>query len=237
MLGGCYTGRLPDPNDSHDGPVAVELLNKQMRSLNEGLYTRWQKGEFNERTYLSLLSQGADEILQGVKLEGMDPDDLWQYGEVLRTAKRWPEAEKILRLAVKYAKEQRNEDRRVNDSLRLAQAEANLGKIDKAITTTKSTFDVRNEDAVPVMMGTLYEIIPAARGKGYDLQLAELLEGAIQVHERAVVDPKTDSGKAFLMARPGHIRRAWATIGELYESAHRPDLAAKAVQRSYARSI
>ena len=231
LLGGCATGRPLDPNDPQDGPLSAQIINKQMKALNQSLYTRRIKGELTEDEYLRLLSQGADEIIYNVKLDAMDPSEIWLYAEVLRTAKRWKEAEEVLKVAVKHAKMVHDEDRRVNDTLRLAQAEANLGKVKEAIATAKTTFDVRPEDAVPVMMGTLYEIIPAARGKGQDVELAKLLEQAIAVHMRAKVDPASDAGRAFIQTRPNHVRKAWETVASLYQDAGRNDLALEAFER------
>ena len=230
MLAGCRGGQLPDPNDPRQGKLSADTINRQMRALNEGLAPRRFRGEITDEQWKELLARGAQELLQDTELDTVSPDEAWLYAEVLRTARQWKEAEPVLRVAVKHAKLTKNEDRRVNDSLRLAQALAEQGKVDEAIKVARSTFDVRPRDAVPVMMGTLYEIIPAARGKGKDVQLARLLQDAIAVHERAEVDPNTESGKLFLMARDRHIRQAWSTVVELYSDAGRPDLANQAME-------
>jgi tetratricopeptide (TPR) repeat protein len=232
LLGGCTTGQLPDPNDPKDGPVSAEVVNKQVRALNEGLFVRRARGEISEEQYLALLKRGAQEILDEAGIAAIDPSEAWQYAEVLRTAQLWPEAIEALKVAVQYAKTTKNEDRRVNDSLRLAQALAHTGKTEEAIATARTTFDVRPADAVPVMMGTLYEIVPAARGKGHDVELARLLEDAIAVHLRAEVDPNSEAGRAFLLARPKHVRKAWTTVIELYQAAGREDLAGQAAERA-----
>lgn len=229
---GCKTGHMPDPNDPKEVRLTATTVSKQLLALNENLYTRWRKKEFDEDRYRELLTKGAKEIISDVQMDAMDPTEVWQYAEVLRTAHLWKEAEEALIVAVKAAKISKNEDRRVNDSLRLAHVQARLGKIEEAIATTRSTFDVRPQDAVPVLMGTLYEIIPAARGQKHDVELAKLLEEAIAVNMRAVVDENTDSGRAFVLTRPNHTRKAWRTIIELYEAANRKDLAQEAAVRS-----
>lgn len=212
--------------------MTATVVSKQLLALNDNLYHRWRKKEFDEKTYHQLLAKGANEIVSNVRLDAMDPTEIWQYAEVLRTARQWKQAEPVLELAVRSAKLAKNEDRRVNDSLRLAHVQAKLGKIEKAIATTRSTFDVRPQDAVPVLMGTLYEIVPAARGQKHDLELAKLLEDAIRVNMRAVVDENTDSGRAFILARPAHTRKAWGTVIDLYQAIGRDDLAQEAAQRS-----
>lgn len=229
---GCKTGRMPDPNDPKDMPLTATTVSKQMLALNENLYSRWRKKEFDEEKYHELLTKGAKEIISNVKMDAMDPTEVWQYADVLRTAHLWPEAEAALKLAVRSATLAKNEDRRVNDSLRLAHVQAKMGKIDEAIATTRSTFDVRPQDAVPVLMGTLYEIVPAAKGQKHDIELAKLLEDAIAVNMRAVVDEGTDAGRAFVITRPNHTRKAWRAIMDLYEAAGRKDLAAEAAARS-----
>lgn len=229
---GCKTGRLPDPNDPKEVPLTASVVSKQLLALNDNLYTRWRKKEFDEETYHKLLSQGANEIISDVRLDAMDPTEIWQYAEVLRTAHQWKAAEAALNLAVRSAKLSKNEDRRINDSLRLAHVQAKLGKYKEAIATTRSTFNVGPADAVPVLMGTLYEIVPAARGHKHDIELAKLLEDAIGVNLRAVVDENTDAGRAFILARPSHVRKAWGTVVDLYESAGRADLASEAAVRS-----
>ncbi|MGV3618019.1 MAG: hypothetical protein ACO1SV_22060 [Fimbriimonas sp.] len=232
LLGGCTTGHPPDPNDPKETPLTAISVNKQMTALNEGLFMRWRRNDYDEEEYKRLLAKGAKEIISNVELDAMDPSEIWLYGDVLRTAQQWEAAEEVLRIAVRHAKLTKNEDRRVNDSLRLAQAQAHLGRVKDAIATTRSTFDVRPEDAVPVLMGTLYEIVPAARGKGKDVEVARLLEDAIAVHMRAKVDPDSDAGRAFIIARPNHIRKAWDGVIDLYRSAKRDDLAAEASARA-----
>jgi tetratricopeptide (TPR) repeat protein len=229
LVVGCRGGQLADPNDPKDGPVAAESISRQIEALNNGLFQRWQKKEFSEKRYLELLKKGADEILDKGNIDAMDPSEIWMYAAALRTAERWEEAEKALRIAIRHAKAVKNEDRRINDTLRLAQVEAKLGKTDEAIALAEETLNAKPADAVPVLMGILYEVVPAASGKGKDLALAELLKRAIKVHASAVVDPQTDAGKAFLLARPTHIRKATNEMVDLYIAAGRRDLAEQAV--------
>lgn len=231
MMVGCQSGLVPDPNDAKDGPLTPEIISKQLEALNIGLFNRWQKGEFDEKTYKSWLKKGADEILSAAKAESMDPSDIWMYGDVLRTAEKWPEAEKALQIAVKHAKSVKNEDRRINDTLRLAQVRAKLGKVDLALQDVRETFNASPRDAVPILMATLYEIAPAARGKGKDRELAQVLEAAMVTCQKAEVDPKTESGQAFLAARPAHLRKALNLVVDLYRDTGDLDVARAAIRR------
>ena len=45
------------------------------------------------------------------------------------------------------------------------------------------------------------------------------LEKAIEQHEAVVVDPALEAGKAFLIARPHHVRKAWEEAARLYQAA------------------
>jgi hypothetical protein len=61
-----------------------------------------------------------------------------------------------------------------------------------------------------------------------DVELGKLLEDAIEVNSKVLVDPTSKEGALFLNARPRHVRIAWDTIISLYTDANRSDLVAKA---------
>jgi hypothetical protein len=81
-------------------------------------------------------------------------------------------------------------------------------------------YDVPDDQSAPILPATLYEIVPAAEGKGHDKELAELLELAIRCHERTVVDIKTDDGRIFMAARRYHINKAATKAAVLRGVAH-----------------
>lgn len=232
-LVGCQTGTLEDPNDAKAaGILAPDIIRRQLKGTSDMLMERVGKGEISDAEFKDLISRRANELLEGLPLDKVDPARAWEYGEVFRTAKRWPQAKAALVIAVDHAVEAKNEDRRINDLIRLAHAEAMLGDVKGAIATATKTLNADPGASAPILPGVLLELVPAAKGKGQDAELAKLLEEAIKKHEVTIVDPKTDPGKAFLMAKPFHIRNAWGTVVELYAKAGKDEEATKAIQRS-----
>lgn len=140
----------------------------------------------------------------------------WEYGDVFKTAGRWDLAKKAYEIAIQNP---RNEDRRVNDRLRLALAEAHLGNVERAIELARSVFDTDDRGTAPILPAVLLEIVPAAEGKGHDAELADLLVDAIAQHDRTIVDPHSDAGKAFFRAKPIHVRDAYRKAIALYTKA------------------
>ncbi|MFX6861551.1 hypothetical protein ABTH25_19490, partial [Acinetobacter baumannii] len=90
---------------------------------------------------------------------------------------------------------------------KLAWCAAHLNKLDEAFALARSTFSTPPEGKAPILFGILYEIAPDLEGKGRDVEVAKLIEEAIQQHEMVQVDPTSDSGKVFLASRAHHIRR------------------------------
>lgn len=233
VLGGCKSGTLKDPNDpSEAGVLAPEVLRQDLKGVSDMLNERLSKGEINEPQYQALIEKAANELLAKVNIDKVDPSLAWQYVEVLRTAGRWKDTERFAEVAVKYADRTKNMDRLVNDTLRLAQAQARLGNVEEAIKTARTVFNAGPTDSGPILMSTLYEIVPAAQGKGHDEELAKLLEDAIACHMRTVVDPNEQHGKEFLAARPRHIRFAWEAIVQLYRSTGNERAAQDAMSRA-----
>lgn len=225
-LVGCGDGTIPDPNDPNDvGNAQPEVLRSSLKGAADSLYERVYRREITDQQAQTFLTRYADDLLAKIKIEKVPTDKAWEYGEVFRTAKRWAQAQVFLKIAVAHVK---NEDRRVNDSLRLAQVDCMLGKVAEGIKIAQSVYNTGVLDKAPILPAVLYEIAPAAVGKGHDVELADLLKGAIAQSEATVVDPKLDTGKAFLLARPHHIAKAWLLIVQLYTAAGRQDLAAAA---------
>ena len=169
-------------------------------------------------------------LLIGFKPEKVEASKAWVAGDVLITAQHWDDAKLVLEAAVEWAKINKNEDRRVNDTLRLSRVLAELGKVPEAIKTAREAFNTRPEDMVPILYATSSEIVPAARGKGHDLDVAKLLEDAIAIDMKVRVDPNLSAGAQFLSARPFHIRKAWELDAEIYTGNNRPDLAGEALK-------
>lgn len=234
---GCRLPPPPDPNDPGQGAnVDADVLQRNLKHASDFLNERVLRGEISDGKAREVLASIARRMVDRVDLRLIPVSQAWRYGEFFRAAKEWDKALVCFRAAVQFAK---NEDRRVNDSLRLAHCLAELGRVDEAIAVARSVFDARPEDSAPILPAVLLEIVPAALNRGRDVELARLLEDAIAIHERTVVDAETTAGMAFLAARPHHIRNAYALAIRLYRAGGRDDLAAEATERaaSFLRSM
>lgn len=229
-MAGCQTQTLPDPNDPKAvGMLAPDVLRNLLQGAATQFFSRVKTGEITDEQARDYLAEYANELLQTVQPDQVDPSKAWEYAEVLMAAKRYDETEKFLEIAVKVAKTQ---NRRVNDRLRLARIRAMKGNVKEAIELTRSVFDAPPQDKAPILTATYLEIVPAAPKKKHNLELAKLLEEAIQQSTETVVDPQTEGGAKFLAARPYHIRNAWKKIFELYDEIGRADLASEAAKRA-----
>ena len=218
-LSGCHFTTFPDPNDPNAaGLKQPEVLRRQLKGASDALLTREIGGEITDARYHELLSAYAEELLKDTDIEEMEPGKAWEYGEVFRTAGRWKETEALFRIAAKVSP---NEDRRVNDRLRLAEALAHLGRVPEAIAQVRETFSAPPGAKAPILYGVLLELVPAGRGKGKDVELARLLEDAIRQSELVEVDRSTAAGRAFYQALPFHQRDARELAARLYLSAGR----------------
>lgn len=233
LLAGCSFGTFPDPNDPKDVAPAeqADVFHRNMQLAADELDRRVQTGEITDGQRLDMLAQLADKDLS----EG-DPDrcaakDAWIYADLMITAHRYADAIPLLKRAIDWATEVKNDDRRVNDSFRLARCYAETGKVPDALDLAQKVIDSHPGDPGPVLPSVLLQITPSARGKGHDGQLAKVLEEAIHEHMRMIVNPNSQAGKAFLVARPFLIRRAWSTIEELYDQSGEHDKALAAEKR------
>jgi tetratricopeptide (TPR) repeat protein len=225
-LYGCQAPSIPDPNDpSIPGPKQSKVLQNSLVWASDAANERVIKGQISQQQAKELVSSYALGLTKDINLKTIPKDEAYLFGNIFLTACQWEKAKEVLEVAVKNAT---NEDRRVNDSLRLAEAYAQLGQVQKAIEVAKSTFSTDRNDKAPILPAVLYKIVPAGQGKGSDEQLADLLKASIYEHEQNVVNPSTEAGKMFLLARPAHVRRAWSMVVTLYNNANRPDLAQKA---------
>lgn len=232
FIAGCQTGVLEDPNDPvAAGIMAPDVIRRQLKGTSDMLMDRVNNGQLSDQQFKELIAKRANELLKDLPLDKVDPARAWEYGEVFKTAQKWDLAKQAEEIAVANAIKTKNEDRRVNDLLRLALAKAHLNDVTGAIEDAEKTLNVAPEGSAPILPGVLLEIVPAARGKGHDPELAQLLEKAIGKHMNTVVDPNTEAGKAFLFARPHHVRAAWQLIVELYAKAGKNAEATAALSR------
>ncbi|MFX4369950.1 hypothetical protein ABTA37_19670, partial [Acinetobacter baumannii] len=76
------------------------------------------------------------------------------------------------------------------DRLRLARAQANLGEIDAAVATVRSTFSIAVDfERPPILPAVSLEIAPEGAGKGHDEELGDLVLAAIDQCKRATAPP------------------------------------------------
>ena len=229
-LAGCRFGQIPNPNklavsSKYDG----QALQQHVRQADEVLTDRLVKGQIDLRTKNEILHGFIQDQLKGVELEKVDDGDVWRFADVFRQLGDWQTTHDLYVRAVKAAKD---EDRRVNDTLRLAEAKAHLGEVADGISLVRSTFDAAPGGKAPILMATLYEFVPAAMGQEHDLDVAKLLEDATEQQLLTVVDPKTPEGRAFLQARTYHIRRAWDAVVRIYRSYGEDEAMRAAIDRS-----
>jgi len=233
LAAGCQEPTLPDPNDpSVVGESSPAVLKRDLLDDYVFFQDRVRRGQISPERAEQLLQDDADDMIAHIDLKRIPVIVAWQYGDVFRTGGRWDLAKAAYAVAVKHAK---TEDRRVNDTLRLAVAMAHLGEVRDAIQTAKTVMNASPKESAPILPAVLLELVPAAEGKGSDVELAGLLESAIKKHLATVVDPYTDAGAEFMMARGYHVSHAWDKVVELYRAAGRNDLAQAALKREAAR--
>ncbi len=203
-------------------------MQRNLSWASESLTNRAFNRQLTQEDASVKLQKYAEELSNSIPKDGINPSDAWRYGEVLRTAKQWDRAEVVFKLASDNARRTKDEDRFVNDTLHYAEALAENKKIAEAISSVRSTFSVTDASKAPILFGTLYQVVPAAEKVGFKLELAKLLEDAIEQHRKVIVDANTDSGAAFIATRQHHVMRAWESVISLYRAAGRTDLADEA---------
>ncbi|HXH60415.1 MAG TPA: hypothetical protein VNI20_03565 [Fimbriimonadaceae bacterium] len=233
-LAGCHFGQLPDPNakaaktSKYDG----KALQANVLQVNKMLTDRQVRGEIDGVAKRQILHRYIREQLQGVDKSKIPADQAWRFGDVYRQLDDWRSTNELYMEAVKVATENKDEDRRVNDSLRLAESMAHLGDVEGGIKEVRSTFDAAPTGKAPILMATLYEFAPAALGQGRDLDIARLLEDAIDQHMHTIVDPETEAGKDFMRARHYHVRRAWEAVIRIYRMQGTDEQLRSAIEQS-----
>lgn len=220
---GCQAPTIPNPNDPDDvGLVTPDVLRTNLSVLYSFLADRVGKGEITQKKADQYLAQEAGKLISHVKVKDIPKGQMWEYADIFRTAKDWKRAKEAYEVAVKSAK---NEDRRINDTLRLAQCTAANDEVKAAIQLAKSVMNAKPVDSAPILPAVYFEIVPMAEGKGSDGELADLIVQAIKKHKLTVVDEKTPEGQSFLYARSYHIRKAVQKAYDLYMSAGKKEKA------------
>lgn len=208
----------PDPNEpDRFGQRSIEVIEQEVKQFYSLLARAERRGRIDEATRDKMFRDFVVARAKSIRVDRISNRDAWRYGEIFRAARDWAGAEKIFAFAVKVAGA--NEDRRVNDSLRWAQAKAHLGQVDEAIQIARFTFDAPPGNKPPILFGVYLEIVPAARGKGYDAALAQLIRDAVEQSREAIVVPESAGGAAFLQTREYHIAQALKLADELAPSA------------------
>jgi hypothetical protein len=215
FLVGC--GQYPDPNDvtSVLPEERAGAAYQRLEAAGSTLEFKVQANEISDARRIELLTEFAEDLLKKIDPKGVSDSDQWMYAALLRVTGRWVDAEASLKIAVKAAQ---SEDRRVNDSLKLSQAQAKNNEVIDAIATATTVLNAGDSDAAPILPAVLLEIVPAAKGRGHDVELAGLLEKAIECHQRVKVDMTSEAGKSFVIASRYHINRARKLISELNAS-------------------
>ncbi len=225
--GGCVmTTDFPDPNAPERIGMLPEIMKRNLNDAWQSLELRRERGEIDNTARDELYQLKVKQLIERIP-EDISDEQAWMYGDVYRDAKKWPEAVKLYERAVGAAK---TEDRRVNDLLRLAQAQAAVGSVEAAAKSVRATFEAPPNEKAPILPAVLYEVTPAGRGKGSDALIADVLVEAIKQHMQTMVDPSTEAGQAFLAARGHHVKKAWTEAVSLYEAGGQREKAREALK-------
>lgn len=228
LLAGCGQPWKTDPNVSRpDDPVSGPVLARNIAGLMADLDERVAKGGLPGAAKDQMIAEYLDRTLAGIDPQRVPDDECWQFGDAYRLKGEWKVAMQLYQRAVASAKD---EDRSVNDRLRLARAMAHFGEHENAIKTARSTFEASPTNKAPILMAVLYEIVPEAKGKGADKEYAQLLLDAVRQHQETIVDANSPEGAAFLETRVVHIRAAYILAASMLSVADEQDAARTAIE-------
>ena len=236
---GCHTGTLKDPNDvASAGPDTAAVIMRQLQVASDSLNARKDRKEIDDRQFRVMMAKIAQRYVNEAQDKTITDKNASLWGQVYVSARDWKDAEPALKQAVKAEAGPAKGDFRilgkwVGDSLSLASTEAHLGNVHEAVQTARTVFSVPAKAKAPILTSILYDIVPAGVRHGGSIELADLIKDAIGQHEQVVVDPSTEGGRDFLLARPAHIRRAWEEAALLYQTGGRSDLAQQAMDEAH----
>ena len=237
---GCHTGTLKDPNDvATAGLDTPNVIMVQLQVASDSLTARKDRKEINNLQYRILMARVARSYIDQATNKTLTDENASAWAQVYFSARDWKDAEPAYQRAVKVEGAAPKSDfqtlgKWVGDSLGLSSVQAHLGKVHDAIVTARSVFGVTAKAKAPILTSILYDIVPAASRHGASVELGDLLKDAIKQHEQVIVDPSTNGGRDFLLARPHHIQHAWEEAAIIYEAAGRHDLAVDAINQSHA---
>ncbi len=213
VAAGCTTVPPPDPNDpSQVGLMQADVIMRNLKWMSDSVNMRVDRGEITTEHGRQLVRDYAAELTKNIDFRMIAVDRAWEYAEVFRSAHQWDKARALLEVALRKPA---NEDRRVNDTLRMAHVLAELGDVPNAITFARLTFNTTQKESAPLIPAITLEIAPAGRGKGHDKELAQLIRDAIPIWDKTVVDPNSQAGMLFIQAKPYLIRRSERLAADL----------------------
>jgi uncharacterized protein HemY len=143
VLAGCK--QYPNPNDLSTVSVEdrVEVSYKWMQNVVNKLDDKVTLREISDEEREQYIAKYAEEVMPQISADRVPPTDMWMYGDLLRITGRWKEAEEAFTQAVKFAS---GADRKINDTLRLAQAMAMNSKVGEAIKTAATVMTAKDAD-------------------------------------------------------------------------------------------
>lgn len=225
----------PDPNDPDQLDIMdAQVLATNLKAASEVVNERVGRGEISDAKGQEMLSEYADQMIARLDIKQINMKDAWRYADIYRTGRKWDLAAKAYEIALRKPA---TEDRRINDTLRYAQCLARLGEVKTALAEARKTYDAKPEDSAPVLPAMLLEIAPAAKGKGHDEELANMLLEACEIHAKTDVNPKTTEGILFRQARPFHIRDACKLAAALFTKPEDKERAAEVSAKLAPRRI
>ena len=151
--------------------VTLRLTNSMVAEVLNDRLSRGQisDGQKDEILHAYIRDQVAD-----IDRALIPADQVWRFADVYRQMEDWEATFDLYTIAVMNAE---SEDRRVNDSLRLAEATARLGDIEEGINLVRSTFDVDPLGKAPILMATLFETPKVGRYRAASTGLYSMRKG------------------------------------------------------------